>query len=179
MALNYIRLFPFSMRLYPLSIVIVCGLLDPASKWQLLSQWVWVQPGREWCWPVNKKALCTLIDTGTLQIFSGTLTEITCLADSAVPVFHLVEQERVYNSRDYNQLPDLFGIDSIEARVSPNRDNITLYISGTNRSNNVTVMCRNEDVLLGRDQILFTLMLEFVSKFINQTWPFCYSMASF
>ena len=82
-----------------------------------------------------------------------------------MPVFHLVEQERVYNSRDYDQLPDLFGI---EARVSPNRENVTLYISGTNRSNNVTVMCRNEDVLLGQDQILFTLMLEFVSKFLNQ-----------
>ena len=106
-----------------------------------------------------------LIPGRALQIFSGTLTEIICLADSAPPVFHLVEQERVYNSRDYDQLPDLFGI---EARFSPNRDNITLYISGTNRSNNVTVMCINEDVFSGHFQTLFTLMLEFVSKFINQ-----------
>ena len=67
-----------------------------------------------------------LIPARTLQIFSGTLTEITCLADNAVPVFLLVEQERVYHdSTDYDQLPDLFGI---EARVSPNRDNVTLYI---------------------------------------------------
>ena len=74
----------------------------------------------------------------------------------------------VYDPEDYRLLPDLFQID-IEARLSPTRNNVTLYISGTNRSNNVTVMCRNvTDVISGRFQILFTLMLEFVSKFINQ-----------
>ena len=106
-----------------------------------------------------------IIPAGVLRIFSGTLTESTCLAASNVPVFHLVEQERVYDSEDYDQLPDLIGI---EARISPNRDNVTLYVNGTNRSNNVTVICRNGDVFSGQFQILFTLTLEFVSKFINQ-----------
>ena len=41
------------------------------------------------------------IDTGTLQIFNGTLMEITCSA--ATPAYHLVDQERVYDS--YAQLP--------------------------------------------------------------------------
>jgi hypothetical protein len=36
----------------------------------------------------------------------------------------------------YAELPDLF---DIEARRSPTGDNITLYVNGTNRSNNVTV----------------------------------------
>ena len=103
------------------------------------------------------------VNTGTLQIFNGTLTEITCSA--AVPVFHLVEQEMQYGPEDYRLLPGLF---DIEARLSPNRDNVTLYINGTNRSNNVTVMCRNVDAFSGQFQILFTLMLEFISKFINQ-----------
>ena len=102
--------------------------------------------------------------TGTLQIFNGTLTEITCSA--AVPVFHLMDQEREFDHRDYNQLPDLF---DIEAIPSPNRDNVTLVINGTDRSNNLTIMCWNEDVVTGQFQILFTLILEFVGKFINQT----------
>ena len=79
-----------------------------------------------------------------------------------MPFFHLVKQEMVYDTEDYDQLPDLFGI---EARLPPNRDNVTLYISGTNHSNNMTVICRNEDVFSGRDQ---TFMFEYVSKFINQ-----------
>ena len=83
-----------------------------------------------------------------------------------MPVFRLVKQEMVYDSEEYSLLPDLFGI---EARLSPNRDNVTLYINGTNRSNNVTVMCRNTvDTFSGQFQTLFTLTLEFVSKFINQ-----------
>ena len=86
-----------------------------------------------------------------------------------MPAYHLVDQERVYDS--YAQLPDLF---DIEARPSPTRNNVTLYISGTNHSNNVTVMCGNVDVSLfiSNQQfhnILFTLILEFVGKFINQT----------
>ena len=103
---------------------------------------------------------------GTLQIFNGTLMEITCSA--AVPIFHLVDQEREYDSRDYNQLPDLFDMEVI---LSPNRDNVTLVINGTDRSNNLTIMCTDEDVFTGQFQILFTLTLEFVSKFIidNQT----------
>ena len=103
------------------------------------------------------------MDTGTLQIFNGTLTKITCSA--AVPAFRLLKQEIVYDPQNYSLLPDLF---DIEARPSPNRDNVTLDISGTNRSNNVTVMCRNVDGFSGQFQTLFTLMLEFVSKFINQ-----------
>ena len=105
-----------------------------------------------------------IICAGTLQIFNGTLTEITCSA--AVPIFRLMDQEREYDHRDYNQLPDLF---DIEAIPSPNRDNITLVINGTDRSNNLTVICWNEDVVTGKFQILFTLILEFVGKFINQT----------
>ena len=80
-----------------------------------------------------------------------------------------MDQEREYDHRDYNQLPNLF---DIEAIPSPNRDNITLVINGTERSNNLTIMCWNEDVLTGQVQILFTLILEFVGKFINQAWPF-------
>jgi hypothetical protein len=107
------------------------------------------------------------IDTGTLQIFNGTLTEITCSADT--PAYRLVDQERVYDS--YTELPDLFGI---EARRSPTGNNITLYINGTNRSNNVTVICRNVDLSLGfsnpQFHILFTLVIEFAGKFVNSLY---------
>ena len=84
-----------------------------------------------------------IICAGTLQIFNGTLTEITCSA--AVPVFRLADQEREYDSGDYNQLPDLFDIKAI---LSPNRDNVTLVINGTDRSNNLTIICWNEDAFL-------------------------------
>ena len=101
------------------------------------------------------------VRTETLLVFNGTLTEITCSA--AMPAFRLVDQERVYDS--YVWLPDLF---DIEARRSPTGDNVTLYISGTNRSNNVTVMCGYLDLSLGTSfNILFTLILEFVGKFVN------------
>ena len=106
-----------------------------------------------------------LLCAGTLQIFNGTITEITCSA-AAVPIFRLMDQEREYDSRDYNQLPDLF---DIEAIPSPSRDNVTLIINGTEHSNNLTIMCTDEDVFTGQFQTLFTLILEFVSKFINQT----------
>ena len=100
--------------------------------------------------------------------------EITCSA--AVPVFRLMDQEREYDSGDYNQLPELF---DIEAIPSPNRDNITLVINGTERSNNLTIKCWNEDAFSDQFQILFTLILEFVSKFIKSnlttstatSWP--------
>ena len=104
------------------------------------------------------------IDAGTLQVFNGTLTEITCSA--AVPTYRLVDQERVYES--FAELPDLF---DIEARLSPTGNNVTLYINGTNRSNNVTVMCGNVDLSLGLSDpqfhVLSTLILEFVGRFIN------------
>ena len=101
-----------------------------------------------------------------LQIFNGTLTEITCSTTIHEPIFRLMDQEREYDLRDYNQLPDLFDIEAIPFL---NRDNITLIINGTECSNNLTITCRNEDVLTGQFQILFTLILEFVGKFINQT----------
>ena len=66
----------------------------------------------------------------------------------------------------YNNFSGLFGI---EARPSPTEDSVTLYINGTNRSNNVTVMCGYVDVFAGFSfNILFTVILEFVGKFINQ-----------
>ena len=105
-----------------------------------------------------------VICVGTLQIFNGTLTEITCSA--AVPIFRLMDQEREYDSRDYNQLPHLF---DIEAIPSPDRDNVTLVINGTGRSNNLTIMCTDDDSFSGQFQILFMLILEFVGKFINKT----------
>ena len=65
----------------------------------------------------------------------------------------------------YSQLPDLF---DIEARLSSTGNNVTLYINGTSRSNNVTVICGYIDVSAGISFInLFTLILEFVSKFIK------------
>ena len=103
---------------------------------------------------------------GRCKYFNGTLTEITCSATVYVPVFRLIDQEREYDHRDYNQLPELF---DIEAIPSPNGDNVTLVINGTKRSNNLTITCNNDDVLTGRFQILFTMILEFVVKFINQT----------
>ena len=70
----------------------------------------------------------------------------------------------VYGPEQYSELPDLFNIDVI---VSPTRNNTTLFINGTNRSNNITVQCRNiTDPIFGRSEILFTSMLEFISKFI-------------
>ena len=43
---------------------------------------------------------------------------------------------------------------------------LSSVFNGTNRSNNVTVKCRNvHDVVLGQIETLFTLVLEFVSKF--------------
>ena len=102
---------------------------------------------------------------GTLQIFSGTLTEIMCSAD--VPVYRLVDREGEYDS--YNDFPGLF---DIEVRRSPTEDSVTLYINGTNRSNNVTIMCGNLDLSSGTSNqkfnTIFSLILEFVGKFIYQ-----------
>ena len=96
----------------------------------------------------------------SLQIFGGTLTEITCSADA--PLFHLMEQDA-----PFNQLPDFISVGR-----SPTGNSVTLYISGTNRSNNVTVICGNDlasGISLADDfQPLFTLTLDFVGKFTNQ-----------
>ena len=102
-----------------------------------------------------------LINTEALQIFNGTLTEITCSA--AMPVFRVMERGLVYA---YDQLPDMF---DIEAKFFSAGNNVTLYINGTDRSNNVTVMCGYTDLFSGRFQVLFTLKLEFISMFITQT----------
>ena len=104
----------------------------------------------------------SVIAAGSLQIFSSTLTDITCSAD--VPVFHLVTGDGMkYDQADYSLLPGLF---NMEAVVFPDRNNVTLFINGTNRSNNVTVMCGHlYDATLGLTETLFTLVLEYVSKF--------------
>jgi hypothetical protein len=102
------------------------------------------------------------IDTGTLQIFNGTLTKITCSAAVSVSAFRVMEQGVMYA---YDQL-DLFGI---EAKFFSAENNVTLYINGTNHSNNVTVTCGYTDPFSNRFQVLFTLTLEFASKFITQT----------
>jgi hypothetical protein len=57
----------------------------------------------------------------------------------------------------------------IEVIPSPTGNNVTLYINGTNRSNNVTVICGNLDTSL-QFHNLFTLILEFIGKLINQGW---------
>ena len=106
-----------------------------------------------------------ILCAGMLQIFNGTLTEITCSAD--VPAYRLMDDEGEYNS--YNDFPGLFDIEAIPFLIE---DRVTLYINGTNRSNNVTVMCGNLDVSSGalnlQFYILFTLILEFVGKSIYQ-----------
>ena len=81
-----------------------------------------------------------------------------------MPFFHLVTKEGMeYNQHDYNLLPGLF---DMEAVVSPDRNNVTLLVNGTDCSNNVTVICRDIcNIALGQIKTLFTLVLEFVSKF--------------
>ena len=103
------------------------------------------------------------LDTGTLQIFDSTLTEITCSAAAGVSVFRVMDQGLMYG---YHQLPGLF---DIEVKFSSTGNNVTLYINGTNRSDNVTVECGYTDPYYsGLFQVIFTLMLEFVGKFITQ-----------
>ena len=68
-----------------------------------------------------------------------------------------------YDHEDYSLLPDLF---DMEAVASSDGNNVTLFVNGTNRSNNVTVMCRDlRNVVFGQVETLFTLVLKFVSKF--------------
>ena len=83
-----------------------------------------------------------------------------------MPFYHLVEQERVYES--YSEFPGRFGID---VRSFPSGNNVTLYINGTNRSDNVTVICGYIDISAGISfNNLSTLILEFAGKFINQAY---------
>ena len=106
-----------------------------------------------------------ILCAGMLQIFNGTLTEITCSA--ATPLYRLMDHEGEYNS--YDDFPSLFDIEAIPSQTE---NRVTLYINGTNCSNNVTVMCGNLDLSSGTSnlqfRILFTLILEFVGKFIYQ-----------
>ena len=73
--------------------------------------------------------------------------------------------EKGIEYESYAQLPEIFDIE-----VIPTRNIVILYINGTDRSNNVTVMCGNVDLSLGTSfhNILFTVILEFVGKFSNQ-----------
>ena len=79
-------------------------------------------------------------------------------------VYRLLQRENVYDS--YEKLPELF---NIEVRRSSSLMVINLHINGTNRSNNVTVMCGNVNVSSGPQfHTIFTLILEFIGKYINQ-----------
>ena len=79
-----------------------------------------------------------------------------------MPVFRVMEQGLVYA---YDQLPDLF---DIEAKFFSAGNNVTLYINGTDRSNNVTIMCGYTNLSSARFQVLFESTLEFISKLITQ-----------
>jgi hypothetical protein len=90
------------MGIYPLSIIIICGLFGPTSKWELcttsyLASYRALSALSDII--INLLAKDTYIDTGTLQIFNGTLTEITCtIASSAatsIPVYRLVDQKMI------------------------------------------------------------------------------------
>ena len=74
-----------------------------------------------------------------------------------------MDQKGEYNS--YNNFSGLF---DIEARSSStdHEDSVTLYINGTNRSNNVIIICRNVEVNSGivSESLLFTFILEFVGR---------------
>ena len=79
-------------------------------------------------------------------------------------VYRLLQRESVYES--YEKLPELF---NIEVRRSSSPTVINLHINVTNRANNVTVMCGNVNVSSGPQfHTLFSLILEFIGKFINQ-----------
>ena len=65
----------------------------------------------------------------------------------------------------YHQLPGLF---DIEEKFFSTGNNVTLYINGTNRSDNVTVKCGYTDPYSSLFQVIFILTLEFVGEFITQ-----------
>ena len=102
----------------------------------------------------------TYFNTGgsfIINIYDGGLTQVTCA--SAVPTFIIND---VYGPLQYSQLPALF---SIEAKVAQDRNNITLCINGTRKSNNLTIECKNViDTVRGQAVTLFQFTLEFISK---------------
>ena len=92
-----------------------------------------------------------------LQIFEGTVTEISC--STTVPSFLI---SGVYTSQHYHELPSLFGI---EAVIAPDRTNVTLRINGSSLSDNVTIECQNIiDPVLGHAETLFQFTLVFVGN---------------
>ena len=96
-----------------------------------------------------------------LPSYNGALTEIICV--TTVPSFLI---NGLYSSRHYNQLPDQFGI---EARVAPDRNNVTLHINGSRiRVHNITVKCQNLiDSVTGQTETLFQFTL-FNGKHFDQ-----------
>ena len=68
-----------------------------------------------------------------------------------------------YGPQNYNELPRLF---DIEARAFQADNFVILFINGSYLADNLTIMCRNfSNVVLGTFETLFTVNLEFVSKF--------------
>ena len=105
-----------------------------------------------------------IIIIDTLQIFGGTSTEITCSAVAPSFSLQLIGQEIEYES--YDEFPGLFDITARQL-LSPTGNKAILYINGTNRSNNVTIICRNYNFLINQFHILFRLILEFIGKSSN------------
>ena len=98
-----------------------------------------------------------------LQIFEGTVTEISC--STMAPSFFI---DGIYTSQHYDQLPGLFGIEAI---VAPDRSNVTLRINGTSLTDNVTIECQNIiDPVIGYTETQFQCTMVFVgithNKFI-------------
>ena len=74
-----------------------------------------------------------------------------------------MDQEREYNS--YTNFSGLFDIEAIS---SSTEDSVTLYINGTNRSNNVTVTCRNVDVNIKLGEVSESILFSFILKFVGR-----------
>ena len=90
-----------------------------------------------------------------LQIFQGTVTEISC--STTVPSFLI---NGIYTPQYYHELPGLFGI---EAVIAVDRSNVTIHINGTSLVENVTIECQNIiDPVLGHAETLFRCTTVFV-----------------
>ena len=75
----------------------------------------------------------------------------------------MTEEGMEYDQTYYSQLPDLL---DMEAVVSPDDRYVTLFVNGTNHSNNVTVMCGHlRNAVRSQIETIFTLVLEYISKF--------------
>ena len=90
-----------------------------------------------------------------LQIFKGTVTEISC--STTAPSFFV---NGIYSSQHYDLLPGLFGM---EAVVASDRSNVTLRINGTSLTDNVTIECQNiVDPVVGLTETLFWCTMVFI-----------------